>query len=161
MGPSVQRKSKQIVGSVMLSKEKGDRDGVLAEKWSARVISSLWDMAIKSWIIRNEDLYGKTEQEKLRKLMEEVDSQIKVRYRFDQQRVRESDKSFFLLPMEVRIKRHTLQQKRLWVETVDLAFNAWNNDQSRTMPNVVGSVRLAPVWTRGHGRHPRVCKRPV
>ena len=81
-------------------------------------------MAIKSWIIRNEDLYGKTEQEQLRKLMEEVDSQIKVRYRSDQQRVRESDKSFFLLPMEVRIKRHTLQQKRLWVETVDLAFNA-------------------------------------
>ena len=97
MGPSVQRKSKQIVGSVMLSKEKGDRDGVLAEKWSARVISSLWDMAIKSWIIRNEDLYGKTEQEQLRKLMEEVDSQIKVRYRFDPQRVREIDKSFFLL----------------------------------------------------------------
>ena len=145
MGPSVQRKSKQIVGSVMLSKEKGDRDGVLAEKWSARVISSLWDMAIKSWIIRNKDLYGKTEQEKLRKLMEEVDSQIKVRYRSDQQRVRESDKSFFLLPMEVRIKQHTLQQKRLWVETVDLAFNAWNNDQSRTMPNIAGSVRLAPV----------------
>ena len=48
-------------------------------------------MAIKSWIIRNEDLYGKTEQEKLRKLMEEVDSLIKVRCRFDQQRVRESD----------------------------------------------------------------------
>ena len=93
--------------------------------------------------------------------MEEVDSQIKLRYRFDQQRVRESDKSFFLLPMEVRIKRHTLQQKRLWVETVDLAFNAWNNDQSRTMPNVVGSVRLAPVWTHGHGRRPRVRKRPV
>ena len=93
--------------------------------------------------------------------MEEVDSQIKLRYRFDQQRVRESDKSFFLLPMEVRIKRHTLQQKRLWVETVDLAFNAWNNDQSRTMPNVAGSVRLAPVWTRGHGRRPRVRKKPV
>ena len=74
-----------------------DRDGVLAEKWSARVISSLWDMAIKSWIIRNEDLYGNTEQEQLRKLMEEVDSQIKVRYRFDPQRVREIDKSFFLL----------------------------------------------------------------
>ena len=36
-------------------------------------------------------LAGKTEQEKLRKLMEEVDSQIKVRCRFDQQRVRESD----------------------------------------------------------------------
>ena len=71
--------------------------------------------------------------------MEEVDSQIKVRCRFDQQRVRESDKSFFLLPMEVRIKRHTLQQKRLWVETVDLAFNAWNNDQSRTMQNIGSS----------------------
>ena len=99
-------------------------------------------MAIKSWIIRNEDLYGKTDQEKLRKLMEEVDSQIKIRYRFDQQRVRESDKSFFLLPMEVRTKRHTLQQKRLWVETVDLAFNAWNNDQSRTMPNVAGASVL-------------------
>ena len=116
-----------------------DRDGVLAEKWSARVISSLWDMAIKSWIIHNKDLYGKTEQEKLRKLMEEMKSQIKVRYKFDQQRVRESDKSFFLLPMEVRIQQHTLQQKHLWVETVDLAFNAWNNDQSRTMPNVGSS----------------------
>ncbi len=57
--------------------------------------------------------------------MEEVDSQIKVRYIFDQQRVKERrDKSFFLFPMEVRIKGHTLQQKRLWVETVDLAFNA-------------------------------------
>ena len=50
------------VATVTHSKEKGDRDGILAKKWSARVISSLWDMAIKSWMIRNEDLYaGKTE----------------------------------------------------------------------------------------------------
>ena len=118
-------------------------------------------MAIKSWIIRNEDLYGKTEQEKLCKLMEEVDSQIKVRYRFDQQRVRASDKSFFLLPTEVRIKQHTLQQKRLWVEIVDLSFNAWNHDQSRTIPNITGRIRLALVWTCRHGRHPRVSKKPV
>jgi hypothetical protein len=36
------------VATVMHSKEKGDRDGVQAEKWSAWVISSLWDMANKS-----------------------------------------------------------------------------------------------------------------
>ena len=36
------------VATVTHSKEKGDRDGILAKKWSARVISSLWDMANKS-----------------------------------------------------------------------------------------------------------------
>ena len=64
------------VAMVMHCKEKGDKDGVLAERWSARIISSSWDMAIKSWIIHNGDLYGKTEQEKLSKMMEEVDLQI-------------------------------------------------------------------------------------
>ena len=53
------------VAMVVHNKEKGDKDGVLAERCISRVISSLWDMAIKSWIICNEDLYGKTEQEKL------------------------------------------------------------------------------------------------
>ena len=46
-------------------------------------------------------------------------------------------------------------------EIVDLAFNAWSHDQFRTTPNVAGSVRLAPVWTRGHERRPRVRKKPV
>ena len=46
--------------------------------------------------------------------------------------------------MEVRIKRDTLQQKRLWVETVDLAFNAWNQqEQTGNITNVAGSVRFA------------------
>ena len=93
------------VPTVMHSNEKGNNDGVLAERWSARVISGLWYMAsIKSWILLNEDLYGNTEQEKLIKLMEEVDLQLRVGERFNQQKVMGSNTCFFLLPMEVRIK---------------------------------------------------------
>ena len=69
-----------------------------------------------SWRIRNEEIYGKTEEEKLLKLTEALGTQIRLRYATDtHQQVQETDKhDLFLLPVEVQIKMHdALKQKRL------------------------------------------------
>ena len=48
----------------------------------------------------------------MERMMAEVDSQIRVRYKQDQGKMREEDNYFFLLPAEVSIKGHDLYQKR-------------------------------------------------
>ena len=80
--------------------------------------------------------------------MKEADDEIRSRYEFDQGHVQdEDDKSLFLLPVEVRIKRHNIYQKRRWVESVDLAYNAWH--------------RTKVAGNNDEGRHPRVRKKPT
>ena len=98
----------------------------MAAQWIVKVIQALWQMGVDSWIHRNEEFYGKTEEEQLTKMMIEVDDKIRIRYEFDQWHVQEGDKSLFLLPVEVQIKRHNIHKKHRWVESVDLAYNAWH-----------------------------------
>ena len=52
--------------------------------------------------------------------MIQEDDEIRIQYEFDQGHMGEEDKSLFLLPFDVQIN-----QKRRWVESVDLAYNAW------------------------------------
>jgi hypothetical protein len=60
-----------------------------------------------SWIHRNVELYGKTEEEQIVKMTKDVDDKIHTRrYEQDQAKVREEDKSIVLLPAEVRLRRH-------------------------------------------------------
>ena len=44
----------------------------------------------------------------------------------DQVQVQEADKSLFLLPVDVQIKSHNMNQKVLWLESEDLSYNAWH-----------------------------------
>jgi hypothetical protein len=73
--------------------------------------------------------------------------------------VREEDKSFFLLPglLEVRICRHNIYQKRKWVESVDIAVNAWLRTHAAGFSDGVW-LRLAPIWKMNQGRRPWVRK---
>ena len=54
-------------------------------------------------------------------MMIQEDDQIRIQYEFVQGHMGEKDKSLFLLPFDVQIN-----QKRRWVESVDLAYNAWH-----------------------------------
>ena len=54
-------------------------DLIIPEQWIERVIQALWQMdVIDSWNHRNEELYGKTEGEQMKRMVAEVDSQIRV-----------------------------------------------------------------------------------
>ena len=89
----------------------------------------------------------------MERIMAEVDSQIRVWYEQDQGKLREDDKSFFLLPVEVIIKRHN--QKRKWVlESVDLAFNAWHHTWVAEITDEACWLYPAPLWKRNRWRHP-------
>ena len=44
--------------------------------WSVQVISGLWQVGIERWINRKEAIYGKTEEEQLARMANEVDNQI-------------------------------------------------------------------------------------
>ena len=49
--------------------------------WSVRVIKELWQVGIDSWIHRNEELYGKTAEERIAKIAKEVNDKIRKRSR--------------------------------------------------------------------------------
>ena len=54
-------------------------DLILPEQWIERVIQALWQMdIIDSWNHRNEEFYGKTEGEQMKRMVAEVDSQTRV-----------------------------------------------------------------------------------
>ena len=56
-------------------------DPTQARNWSEQLIWVLWPMgSINGWIHRNEELYSKTEGEKLDRMMKEVNSQIRRMY---------------------------------------------------------------------------------
>jgi len=79
-----------------------------------------------SWKHRNEELFGKTAEEQIVKMTKDVDDKIHTRYEQDRAKVREENKSCVLLPAEVRLLTPSLlSQKRQWIESVDLAVNAW------------------------------------
>jgi hypothetical protein len=61
----------------------------------------LWQIRVDSWIMRNNELYGKTEEEKFENLRTVVNNKIQNRCINDQQRVLEVNKSLFFLPIEV------------------------------------------------------------
>jgi hypothetical protein len=54
----------------------GEPQPQLQGSWSESVIRELWQIGTDCWIHRNEELYGKTEEEQLAKLMKEVDEKI-------------------------------------------------------------------------------------
>ena len=119
--------------------------------------AQLWQVGIDSWINRNEVLHEKTEEERLEKTAKAVDDQIRTRYEHDQGNVREEDKSFFLRPVEVGIRRHNIYQKRKWVESVVLAVNAWLRTHAAGFFDGVW-LRPAPIWKMNQGRRPWVRK---
>ena len=61
----------------------------------------LWQIRVDSWIMRNNELYGKTEEEKFENLRTVVNNKIQNMCINDQQRVLEVNKSLFFLPIEV------------------------------------------------------------
>ena len=89
--------------------------------------------------------------------MKDVDAQISILYKHDQGQVWEEDKSSFLLPFEVQIKRHNIYQKHWRVESVDLAHNAWQRTRVAGMTDGAW-LRRALQWKRHKGRRPRVRK---
>ena len=53
----------------------------------------------------------------------------------------------------MRIKRHNINQKCQWVESVDLAFNAWHRTRAA---GITGGAWLcfAPLWKRNKDDSP-------
>ena len=88
-------------------------------------MAGLWQFGIDSWIFFKVELKGTTEEEQISTVTKEADNRICTRYEQDQRKVQDEDKSFFLLPVEVRAFHHSVCQIRQWIVTVDLAFNAW------------------------------------
>ena len=81
-----------------------------------------------------------------------------IRFEKDQGKVHEEDKSFFLLSIEISIRRHSISQKLQWIESVDWAVNVWYH--IHTVGTLDGArLCFAPLWQRNHGQHPRVRKK--
>ena len=75
-----------------------------------------------------------------------MDTQIIRQYNQDQLQVNGQDRSLLVLPLQVRLCRHTLCQKRLWVETrVDIACQAWRQYRT-TAEETRTQACLAPLW---------------
>ena len=76
-----------------------------------------------------------------------------IRFEKDQGKVHEEDKSFFLLSIEISIRRHSISQKLQWIESVDMAVNAWYRTQQAVGTLEGGALlHLAPcLWQRNHG----------
>ena len=64
------------LATIAYNKERGLAHSIQAEQWSEHIIAGLWHMGVDSWIIRNMELYGYSEEEQLTKMTTEVDDQI-------------------------------------------------------------------------------------
>ena len=127
-------------------------DSTAYEQWSTRLVTSLWQYGIDRWINRNEFLYGKTVEDRLRKKTLEIDSLVQRLHSRDRDRVRPVDKHLFDMSLPHRLAQ-TLHQKRLWTESVESTYKAWATVQELHVDNTPRP--LAPLWERQTGP-PRV-----
>jgi hypothetical protein len=97
--------------------------------------------------------------------MKDFDAKIRKQKEHDQVQVQEEDKSLFLLPVDVQIKCHNLNQKGPWQESEDLAYNAWHRtSQGCRSLMELGSALLncgkhTKAGVRGLGKNRRDCGR--
>ena len=123
--------------------------------WTDRVITAMWQYGRSRWIERNEAVYGKTKEEQLQKKTTEIDQRIRSMHRNDQTRVQFCDHHLFTMPVEQRLMQE-YHQKRLWVETVEIAYRAWEASNADNAINTQAPRPVAPIWGTSHGRRPRV-----
>jgi hypothetical protein len=89
--------------------------------WAANFIFHLWRFSTLLWTQRNESLHGKDDISKADTLNTTLNDQIRHMFNTARQSIHSDDAHLFLTPFEDRITQ-TINQKRLWLETVKAAL---------------------------------------
>ena len=106
------------------------------------------------WRVRNQYLYGDSEEEQEKLLHLDLDTLITYLYDMKEM-INPRDSALFLLPRLVRQKHHTVGQKLLWVKTVNISIQSWQKEGGITLGDRA-RLRLAHQVERLEGRRPRV-----
>ena len=145
--------------------ERFQTESTQQQTWTSNCIFTLWRFCMDRWIARNEYVHGKTNEEKSAKENEKVDAAIQKWYGSYHTIIRQCDTHLFEIPLETRLQQ-PLDQKKLWLECVDVAKIGWekcldrsthNNHTSATSNTTQPESSFPTPPTQIHeGRRPRV-----